>query len=875
MQCPTCQKESKDLTVCDQCGAQLVPPVEGSVQAEGMPADSDSASADQPSYSSPEIPTPTSAREAEAAEKELPRPEQKVEPDSPNEPVIEQDTGRKSVGSKKSSHQIDDSVIDQYAVVDGNGNILVRSLNVTQQVVEKQKPLKTFVELTREAPAFVSEYPRSLFEDLESNFNTLVGQRIIVVSCYDSNMALAAAHFLVNRLTDVAQCRLLNFQQLSPDDCDLRIYTAIEPIDKPQQSTAFIVDATSSSAEQFLESVLSTSTTSPQMIMKGLRENKFFLVCIADAETMDLTSKNPRKQLVFVHWRIPFLETALRFHYPQQATELEKVIKDQRLMGTWAEEDRSFCNEISGLLKNGQLLKVINSKNAVEADHNRPEFLDNNSVEDTVLYAATYFTNLKLFDFSRVVTALLGNRTMTVTVKSVERSSDGTVREVEVSQQKPLVEIWEQSGDRILKSCSIIIRDAGVITFANHKVRDDLRTHLESYHGFYFANRFHDVLRQGLIFDRSDAIAENARRLLLDMMVSNPETYGIAWLLDLIQDIDSHFHKRNGDSGSTDNPLKVLGNRVNEDHVFRRLSQVLRDMLGANLHDMVDSLFRELLAARLHTPALELMKLLLLFTSDPREFGWLRNLIDQSDHETSEAAYRYLYGEVRKGKYYAYDFLTMLERWLLDEDRKDESYSPSNRAALRLLIEFSLESTVRFRGDQYGQWPVKHPLLAIDNDDVAAKHFELLARWLFHPGMDRVILTLNPGERVVHLLGALVAEWAFIIVGPPSQETANVETQQNNGSFTSGGEFRARELLHQLIRQIVIHTSSGGRKQYQKALLEYWEAYKDLLLQLSNLIDYAELRNRREFNWKRNILKELVSYFRDVQREQQAAYSKL
>src|ERR1041385_6162053 len=645
MQCPKCQQESKDLTVCDQCGAQLTPAVEPSPQAEGVTAGPSDANADQPSDSSPEIPMSAPAREAEAAE-ELSRPHQKVEPDPPNQPVKEQDTGRKSAASNKSSHRIDDSVIDQYAVVDGDGNILVRNLlNVTQQVVEKQKPLKTFVELTREAPAFASEYPGSLFEDLESNFNTLLEQRIIVVSCYDANMALAAAHFLVNRLTDVAQYRLLNFQQLSPDDCNLKIFSAIEPIDKPQQSTAFIVDATSSSAKQFLESVLSTRTTSPQMIMKGLRDNKFFLVCIADAETMDLTSKNPRKQLVFGHWRIPFLKTALRFHYPQQETELEKLIRDQRLMGTWADDERSFCNEISGLLKNGQLLTVIHSKNTTEANLNGPEFLDNNSVEDTVLYTATYFTNLKLYDFSRVVTALLGNRTMTVSVKSVERSSDGSVREVEVSQQKPLVEIWEQSGDRILKSCSITIRDAGVITFTNHKVRDDLRTHLESYHGFYLANRFRDVLRQGLIFDRSDAISENARRLLLEMMVSNHETYGIAWLLDLIQDIDSHFHKRNGISGSTDNPLKLLGDRVNEDHVFRRLSQVLRDMLGANVHDMVDSLFRKLLAARLHKPALELMKLLLLFTSDPWEFGWLRNLIDQSDHETSEAAYRYLYSE--------------------------------------------------------------------------------------------------------------------------------------------------------------------------------------------------------------------------------------
>ena len=534
---------------------------------------------------------------------------------------------------------------------------------------------------------------------------------------------------------------------------------------------------------------------------------------------------------------------------------MQALIRQQQASGKWSKEETEFCDQISSSLKNGQLRNELKSRDTIrEGPSAKPLFRGDHSVEDTVLYAAAYFTNLKPPEFNRVVSMLLGNRTTTLYTTSFEKALDGSIREVSIPREKSLNEIWHEAPDGILKQSAITTtRDSGLIGFSDYHSREELRTLLEQEYSFFLANSFHDAISCGLLFDQSDRIAENVIRMLVEMMTSNGETYGNAWLLRLIDEIERHF--TSDDSLSqvpNDRIIEMLSGKM-KTHVYRRLSQILLAMLeNEDLAYRVDVTFRELTSARLLATALELIKGLRV-SPDLRELDWLRNVVDQSDQTTRDAAYLYLYNELRKMNVGAYELLAKLQSWLPAEDREPLSYSFSNRAGLRLLIEFSLETTARIRADQYGAWPITHPLLAAQGSDVASKRFDLLAFWLFHPGVEQVFFTINSHENATHVLGALIAEWAFIIVGPP------------HTSALSG--FAARDLLGLLLRQIVANTSSELRKKYQRELLAYWEDYKDFLLTFSNVFDYLDPQQRRELNWKRNVLKEVLTSFRALQKE--------
>ena len=294
MQCPICKQNSKDLTTCDQCGQQMGTvsrpqelPRPARLNKEVNPNeilsdDTPESSQQAPNAIENNVPEPQSNEAKKEAQPEDQQPQQRQQQRDEPKAVVNREQ------PAKGKHHIDDSQIGQYAVADGNNNIIARTINLLQPRAETEKRAKTFLELTSVLPAFVPEYPESVFLDLHVNLSTLERERIIVVSSYDDNLAQTAAHLLVDhlRLAKSDQRRLLNFQKMNTEDGYPNIYGAVEPIDNPSQPVAVVIDANSESARPFLDSLLSAVTTSQSLIMNGLRNNKLYLICIADAEAI-------------------------------------------------------------------------------------------------------------------------------------------------------------------------------------------------------------------------------------------------------------------------------------------------------------------------------------------------------------------------------------------------------------------------------------------------------------------------------------------------------------------------------------------------------------------------------------------------------------
>jgi hypothetical protein len=200
--------------------------------------------------------------------------------------------------------------------------------------------------------------------------------------------------------------------------------------------------------------------------------------------------------------------------------------------------------------------------------------------------------------------------------------------------------------------------------------------------------------------------------------------------------------------------------------------------------------------------------------------------------------------------------------------------------ALRLMIEYCLETASNFDAKHYGSWPSEYSLLAVKDAEEAKSNFDLLAGWIFHPGMKQVMIE-EIEEDLDRLLPALVSEWAFILLGQPqhpnglhSSTPARPELDSENGTeapdqaqATADAPITAETALRILLEQIIEKTDSFNQKRVQEEMLMYWEEMKDFLATVTEVFGYIDNIQRKEFIWKRNLVRKLLVQFRALQKD--------
>lgn len=617
-----------------------------------------------------------------------------------------------------------------------------------------------------------------------SHLNLFRESHLVLLSCFDEELALDAAHLLIEGLdlNGPEAKRSLLFESLAPDRRDPSIHSFCFDT-QAEQRTGIIIDGFSKRAETFVDSLLVASPTSADKISHDLKSSDLYLVCLIDPARIDRSADTGVK-LRFTHWRIP--------HAPrppsQEAPDLMKMYDEGDPAGR------------------------------------------------SVLYAAVFFPDLTLTEFNRVVTLMLSHEEADNTHQSKDQPwpAEGESAEKTLTQvDKPPSKLWRDNADSYRRRFQLGLTPSKlsrkVIGFSQPGVREKLAERWPDELPFDLDNRLKTVRDLGLLLDPSGAVAKNARTLIAEEAAADPDSFDPSWLVNVLRHLNSRVHGGGLMPFAPDfkREVELLGRagagRPNA-QLYTALADLLRQMLGyAQLKKVAGGILEQLMRDGAHRAVLALVKRL-QYALNFDEFYWLKQLLERAERDPKLRTYLYLNGYLKNAENDIYEILSKLKSWLPPADRDPDTYPQHSRAVLEIFSQYCIESVFEFKEEYYGLWPSRYPLFDFNDAGTAGEHLGLLAEWLTHPGMQAVLLWKETGDDYHRFLGALLAQWAFILRGndesgpKPARETGASDVP----TVEAAASFGPDDVLIALLRQIILNTDAALHKQ----LVAYWDELK-------------------------------------------------
>ncbi|MET0645719.1 MAG: hypothetical protein ABW208_03805 [Pyrinomonadaceae bacterium] len=770
-------------------------------------------------------------------------------------------------------------------------------------------------------------------DEVAPHLHQLEDCRLLVVNCLDDDLANASVAALVERLdAGDLQKFYLDCDRAGVEETELRIELFTGPEDEAETPAVVYVDASGKRGTLFMESLLGVKQTAEEL-KQDLRANNLWLICRGDYSHARKPMTEARKSFYFPCWDIDWLHELLKRHFPEGHQALKERIEKQRAQDRWVKDDGAFWSQIRGLVENGRLEAEVKEREqdegALKAEEDarasfvRSHFKGGDSIKDTVLYVAANFPDLNPHEFNRVVSALLEGLTTKVAVLAPK--AEGDVRKAEATAEKEraqnhtgdrepefvweeraLQQMWLDGADELLAECRLEVvtgKESGRrIDFKDPTLRQYLRDYLETEKGFYLKKQFGRIQRLGLLFDRSVNVNEGVIGVTVRMALESPETFGRDWLFDIVTALSPLLEVAAGEAEGRDDdayrPALPADLAAAMRVVYSTVARLVRRMLEhTHLEKTINDLFARLMASSQHEAVLEIVRR--LQTTQQFELRWVRQLFDQGGETIQFRTYSALYERVRQRDAGIYEVLQVLESWLPEREREPYFYSPSNQYAMRLIFEYSLLTTAEFDSKFYGSWPCRYPLLATPGLDTAEgaratnTNLSLLTNWLFHPGLSEVV-TDDTDENINVSLGALLAEWAVILLG--RDVAAGEGSAQGVGGVHISGQ-SAVNIHHSGYAAAVTHKAAGApngdsardarprpeteavfdlllRKviavttpAQQKELIACWDDLADYFLLLVNTPGLQSGGPRRRLSRRRNWVRYLIKRFKILRRQ--------
>lgn len=757
------------------------------------------------------------------------------------------------------------SKLKNFNVSHGENTFFAKRLTVLgDSQKEARRTPRPLLELTSALPAPEAGAAEFAPGEVEPRHRRLMTERLLFISCVDAAVGRAAAHAVVDGLGAApGEARLLNFDRLATEDAPETIYDVIRAPGERLSDMLVVVDAVSHRAQPFLDHLLDARNGlwSASSLRDHLRDARLLMVCLAPQERLGGAG---RADTPFPHWAVSFLEHVLAAAFPAEHRELRESILRQQTLGRWSRHEGVFCGQLRAALAGGTLKEVVAAGGPAPAGEVAME--EEKPVHNAVLYTAGFFSRLSPADFSRVVTALLGDETMPVPagpaavpapaalsapapisltsalppMPTLQASTLAQAR-LAAPREKRLAQVWQESGDRILKECRLaVLRDeegGRTVGFADPGARDRLREHLEGEYAFSLQSRFAALDQAGLLFDRSDAVAKNMVRLTAGMAAADPDTYDSEWLVQRFAD--------------------ALSQASDSAPVFRRFAELLRGMCEHEvLQPVVAEVMERLLSGRNFLPVLALVRRL-RFAPGFDEFYWLRQLMDRGPEEVAEATVHYLYGQLVAAGPQVHPILHALHGWLPPDGLDPDRYPNSGRYVLQLLVAYAADAVDRLKLEDYGAWPSRYPLLAISTPEAVARDLPLVVGWLLHPGLPEVLPQELRTENEEEMMAALLAEWVFILFGPEGKPT-EAPAASAMGDGDGAGSVGPDALLAALVTEIAARTADRRGRARRQAMLDYWEEFKELMAILISERGAGSAALLANSVWKRRLLRVLL-----------------
>ncbi len=772
--------------------------------------------------------------------------------------------------------------IDNKGTTGKQANIAYANIvNLLDSPKESSTDEFTFKDPTKLLPNKPAGIPSFDFpKEIEEHFAELKNNRILLVDCFDDNILRAASYELVHRTEENYEQRLLTFEgsQLEQTDLHLGIF-----VNEKIGSGKKLIVVISLKSQKFLDSMFFEESLSADSIKEQLAKNDIMLVCFANSNFIQDIWREKQSYFHFSKWNIPFLSYLLNAYFNNNIAEsLEKQILQQRNYGLWDENnsDSEFYGLIYGYLRNGteQLREEVEKRDQYSEGESVSEFLkkirtvrpkelikDDDPITNTVLYVATFFPGLNRRDFDFIVSLFLKGEKTTIEEESTRKTKKGKIKTVRTIKKRNCLKIWEKSQDKILAECHIqVIRSelgSQIVDFSLPYLRGELKKYLEQ--KSLYINHFERIRESGLLFNFnvSQQIIENVINLAAEMAISDPSHYGGNWLMGVIIGIKQHL-AIDIDIG-TNNEVEALfqtlvielakEERKKQIRPFViRLSQLIREMLNyPQLQEMIKNFLENLMKEKHYDAVLvivlEIVKQL-RFVSQFDGMYWIKQLLERGEPQAKKEAYKTLLEQAKQSGLRVYDLLEKVKTWIPDPNLDYDKYSPSNKYALKFIIDYARDTLSHFNIAHYGVWPSKYPLFANLTEEKELKQIDLLISWMFHPKMQNVLNALDDFIKANKinvnntLLADLIEIWFKVLYG---FQTTNLHPE-------------VLAVSDRLLRQIVLNSN----RSQQRELVRRWWVRQDFFTEEIRQIPIAERTKRQQLTNERKVILELHKNFK-------------
>jgi hypothetical protein len=562
-------------------------------------------------------------------------------------------------------------------------------------------------------------------EDLRRWTSELTDHRLLILSCYDSAFLRSASHGIAADLAGH-----FSAYQLSIDvDGSANPFL---PSQRGDPSALVVVDATSL-APNFLDAVINTLWTI-DVDQQTLRETNRLLLVLTNDRILGWTDDPSGMQERRAHvpcLRIPSALPGLKTHYRDNWKELYDELCKQREAGDWPADEEDFYERLTGYLGQDRLPAEIEKRRrgripaATERTAAVGLLSPRTPLENAVFFVATFFPNLSMRDFERLVLILLGDRTQMTKTSTFVLDLDGEGRSEEVDGRRMLREVWSETYPEVLLHCQLHAKSlaagsatvTSVIDFTTPELREGLRDAFFGAHAPIFLAFFRCIKDAHQLFEEAQEIVSDMVRLMVDAALANPQEFAGPRLGGLLPLPISQIEAKS---------VLAPGGPPDADVALPRFYPCLRAfMQKSQLRGLVTGFLTELLLNRSFSKLADLAWTL----RDVAEFdalSWFKRLFDEGDEEARRIASAKLRRGVRSRG--AAELIEKVFGWLRPSG--GSGATPSAAFARRFYIDLGedLLFTARRRQDAR----LAHPLLAAARAGGVGLE-EVAVSWLFHP----------------------------------------------------------------------------------------------------------------------------------------------
>jgi len=591
---------------------------------------------------------------------------------------------------------------------------------------------------------------------IEKQRNDIERQRILTINCHDEDITNEAVYNLLEGFHDY-EYRMLSVTSELLNESKIKFDSFVDNKigEKNGEKIIVVLDIRE---KTFISSNLKTRIghLSFVRIIERLETKKIMLICLANDKGVRRKVKSNKDELGFSIWEIPFLNYFLNKYLTEKSeTEIKELIKKlekQRSNGLWGEkeDDEEFYQNIKTSIRNGEqkFLKEVKKKDKFKKGNvkkflkenieliNHEELLsEENVLQMHVAYVATFFPDLRLNEFRKLVSFLLQGLTIEKE-GSKEVIKNGKTKIVNKTSHYPASEIWENTADKVMRDCYLISRP--VVDFNENYLRKNLILFFEERFSNFLQKQHDKILNSNLFFDDnlSKECIKNIFSLSAKMANEEPKYYGFNLLVSIAEAIGKEnpiINLKIQPEQREEVFSKVIEVELIRHFIIYRLSDLLKSMLEyENSKEEVKNFLNRLINSRWHEFTLHLLKRM-PFDSSFDKLYWIRQLLDRGNDKTRKGTYQYL---LRLAHFYdgdIYEFLSEIKNWFPIKNT-EEPYSHSSYCAIRFIIDYALGSFDTKM--KLGENPSTYPLFSSEEGkEMPSDKKEFLLEWLYHPDM--------------------------------------------------------------------------------------------------------------------------------------------